>query len=100
MMHRDFQGRLIRLPAERLAHIYEAHEYMTGLEAAIWQTLGEPEAVRLSASAPEGVRLYYRRFGGTVVKGRYICVVVKIQDEDAFVLTAYIADGLKEGEPL
>jgi len=72
---------------------------MMGLERLIWQTLEEPEAVRLSASTSESVRLYYRRFGGTVVKERYICVVVKAQDDDAFVLTAYIADRLKEGEP-
>ena len=60
-MHQDFQGRLIRLPAERLAHIYEAHEYMMGLEWAIWQTLEKPETVRLSTRVPDGVRLYYGR---------------------------------------
>lgn len=48
MIYRDSQGLLIRLPAERLAHIYEAHEYIMGLERAIRQTLEEPEAVRRS----------------------------------------------------
>ena len=90
----------MRLSTERLAHIHEAHEYMMGLEWAIRQTLEEPEVVRRSASVPESVRLYYRRFGGPVVKGRYICVVVKEQENDAFILTAYIADNIKRGDPI
>jgi len=100
MTYRDYWRLPIRLPAERLAHIYEAHEYMMGLEGTIQQTLEEPEAVRLSASHPERVRLYYRRFGTTVIRGRYICVVVKVEDDDAFVLTAYITDNIKVGRPM
>lgn len=98
MMYRDFQGLQIRLPAERLSHIYEAHEYMLGLEWTIRQTLEEPEEMRRSISDPVRVRLYYRRFGGPVIRGRYICVVVKLQGDDAFVLTAYIADNVKRGD--
>jgi hypothetical protein len=86
------------LPTERLAHIYEAHEYMVGLEWTIDQTLQFPEAVRLSTTDPRNVSLYYRRFGGPVIKGRYICVVVKVQGDDAFVLTAYITGSIKRGE--
>ena len=99
MTYRDYQGQAIRLPTERLAHIYEAHEYMMGLEWAIRQSLEEPEEVRRSTSDRERVRLYYRRFGGTVIKGKYVCVVVKVQDDDAFVLTAYITGNIKRGEP-
>ena len=56
MMYRDFQGLQIRLPAERLSHVYEAHEYMKGQEWTIRQTLEEPEAVRRSTSDPVRVR--------------------------------------------
>ena len=86
------------MPTERLSHIHVAHEYMMGLEWIIQQTLEEPEAVRRSTSDPVRVRLYYRRFGGPVIRGRYICVVVKLQGDDAFVLTAYIADNVKRGD--
>jgi hypothetical protein len=73
---------------------------MMGLERTIQQTLEVPEAVRRSTSDPVRVRLYYRRFGGPVVKDRYICVVVKLQGDDAFVLTAYITDSVKRGDPV
>ncbi len=99
MTYQDFRGRTVRLPTERLAHIYEAHEYMVGLEWTIHQTLEAPEAVRLSTGDPGNVSLYYRRFGGPVIKGRYVCVVVKVQGDDAFILTAYITGNIKRGEP-
>ena len=57
MTYQDFRGRRVRLPTERLAHIYEAHEYMVGLEWTIDQTLQFPEAVRLSTTDPRNVRI-------------------------------------------
>ncbi|HZA23883.1 MAG TPA: hypothetical protein VFA32_14995, partial [Dehalococcoidia bacterium] len=53
---------------------------------------------RRLSSPTVSVSLYYRRFGGPVIKGRYICVVVKVQGDDAFVLTAYITGSIKRGE--
>ena len=100
MAYNDYQGVPIRMPAERLAHVFETHEYMIGLEWAIRETLEQPKAVVGSTSDPEQVRLHYRRFDVPVIEGRYICVVVKVQEDDAFVLTAYITDNLKSGELL
>jgi hypothetical protein len=92
---RDCQGLEVRLTDERLEHILE-HPEMTGREAAIEHTLANPEHVIESLSDPE-IRLYYRFYRGTVVGGKHLCVVVKITESDAFVLTAYLTDSVKRG---
>ena len=35
-----------------------------------------------------------------MVGGKYLCVIVKIQESDAFVLTAYLTDKVKKGKIL
>ncbi len=91
----DYQGVPVRLTDERLAHILE-HPEMIGLESAIEQTLARPETVIESFSDPQA-RLYYRFYIGTRVGDKYLCVVVKISRDDAFVLTAYLTDRVKRG---
>ncbi len=87
----DFQDRRIRLTDERLAHIRE-HPEMLGLEHAIEETLRQPERVVESMSD-----LYYRYYVGTRVGDKYLCVIVKVVGDDAFVLTAYLTDTIKKG---
>lgn len=60
---KDFEGLLIRLTNERLAHILE-HPEMRGMAKAIEHTLIEPQKVIQSLSDPEA-RLYYRFYIGT-----------------------------------
>jgi hypothetical protein len=91
----DFEGLAVRLTDERLTHILE-HPEMTGLEGAIEETLARPERVIQSLSDPQA-RLSYRCYLGTRVGDKYLCVVVKIAGEDAFVLTAYLTDKPKRG---
>lgn len=92
---RDFQGRSIRLTEERRAHILE-HAEMSSMEAEIEETLARPERVVQSFSDPQA-KLYYRFYFRTVVGGKYLCVVVKTLEADAFVLTAYLTDRIKNG---
>jgi len=75
----DHQGMGIRLTDERLAHILEHPE-------RIMESLSDPKA-----------RLYYRFYVGTMVGDKFLCVVVKIVGEEAFVLTAYLTDRIKRG---
>ena len=95
---RDFEGRTIRLTNERLEHIL-AHPEMKNLIHEIEQTLRYPQKVVQSASDSEA-SLYYRFYVGTIVKDKYLCVVVKTKHNDAFVLTAYLTDSIKKGETL
>lgn len=85
---RDYEGRAIRLSDERLAHILE-HPEMRGMEERIGKTLLRPERVLESLSDPQA-RLYYRMYVATRVGDKHLCVVVKMADNDAFVLTAYL----------
>ena len=84
----DYQGRRIRLTEERLEHILE-HPEMRGLESRIPETLLHPEMVLESLSDPQA-RLYYRMYLATGVGDKRLCLVVKMTDNDAFVLTAYL----------
>lgn len=92
---KDFQGLTIRLTDERLAHIL-GHPEMGGMERAIEEALVRPERVVESFSDPQS-HLYYRFYVGTRVGDKYLCVVVKVREADAFVLTAYLTDKLKRG---
>lgn len=92
----DYRGQAIRLTDERLAHIQE-HPEMVGLESAIIETLAGPERVIQSISDP-ATNLYYRYYLGTRVGDKWLCVVVKVGDEDAFVITAYLTNQPKKGE--
>ncbi len=95
---RDHEGRSIRLTGERWAHISE-HPEMAGMEVAVEETLGRPEVVVQSVSDPNA-RLYYRFYPHTRVRGKYLCTVVKLKADDAFVVTAYLTDQVKKGAVL
>jgi hypothetical protein len=58
-----------------------------------------PQLVRRSRS-DEAVRLFYEFYAQTIVGGKWLCVVVKYTENDAFVVTAYLTDKPKPGEDL
>ncbi len=70
---------------------------MMEMEPAIEETLQHPERVVQSLGDP-AARLYYRFYFQTVVGGKFLCVVVKMGQAGAFVLTAYLTDHIKKGE--
>jgi hypothetical protein len=65
----------------------------TVMEAALEETLRNPELVIRSRSDPTAT-LCYRYYLRTLVGGKWLCVV------EAFVLTAYLTDKPKKGEVL
>ncbi len=95
---KDYKGLSIRFTDERMAHILE-HPEMHGMEGAIEETLLRPETVVQSASDREA-HLYYRLFRGTRVGDKLLCVVVKVRETDAFLITAYLTDKAKRGDEL
>jgi hypothetical protein len=94
----DCFGQKVRLTDERLAHILE-HAEMKGLGAEIERVLRQPQLVRRSRT-DEAVRLFYEFYAQTIVDGKWLCVVVKYLEGDAFVVTAYLTDKPKAGEDL
>lgn len=93
---RDCFGRSVRLTDERLAHIL-LHQEMTGMEAEIERAIQTPTEVRMSRS-DDTVQLFYEFYAQTLVRGKWLCVVVKCLSDDVFVVTAYLTDRLKSGE--
>ncbi len=94
----DCFGHTVRLTDERMAHILE-HPEMSGMGAEIERVLTEPQTVRRSRS-DDTVRLFYEFYSQTIVGGKWLCVVVKYLEDDAFVVTAYLTDKPKTGDSL
>lgn len=92
---KDYRNLSLRLTDERKKHILE-HPEMLSMFDTIEQTLIHPEKVIQSLSDPT-VQLYYRFYRNTVVGDKHLCVIVKRNQEDAFILTAYLTDTIKKG---
>ena len=61
--------------------------------------LRQPQLCRRSRS-DDAARLFYQFYEHTMVGGKWLCIVVKYVEEDAFVVTAYLTDKPKTGEEL
>ena len=94
----DCFGQAVRLTDERMAHILE-HPEMIGMSMEIENVLSKPNTVRRSRSDGT-VKLFYEYYAQTIVGGKWLCVVVKCLQDDAFVVTAYLTDKPKTGENL
>lgn len=94
----DCFGQNVRLTDERLAHILE-HPEMVDMAEQIAIVVGQPLLVRRSRS-DSNARLFYEYYAKTLVGGKWLCVVVKYNESDAFVVTAYLTDKPKAGEDL
>lgn len=94
----DYQGRPVRLTDERRQHIL-LHPELVGMEPAIEETLKDPQLVIRSRSDGSAA-LSYRLYRRTRVGDKWLCVVVKYLNAEAFVLTAYLTDKPKAGEQL
>ena len=93
----EYNGRNVRLTDERLQHITDQHPSVLELPDAIEETLENPDAVRLS-SRNRSTRLYYRWYTETKYNDKYVCVVVVVSEDDAWIITAYLTDAIKQGE--
>jgi hypothetical protein len=97
-MFQDCFDNKVRLTDERLGHILE-HKEMQDMAAEIGRILRQPQFVRRSR-ADTAVRLFYEFYAQTIVGGKWLCIVVKYVENDAFVVTAYLTDKPKAGEDL
>jgi hypothetical protein len=92
---KDFKGRTIRLTDERLAH-FQKRLQKAGLYEKLEETIGNPDFVIESISDHEAA-ICYRFYHGTRAGNKYLCVVIKYLPADAYVLTAYPSDQIKNG---
>ena len=72
---------------------------MRGMELALEETVQLPTLI-MESRADNSVHLNYRFYNGTAMGDKWLCVVVKYAENDAFVLTAYLTDQPKKGNQL
>lgn len=83
----------IRLSNEHWKHISEIkHPEVAGLEKEIRETLVEPILIKRSNS-DEKIFLYYSAY-----KKYFLCVVVKHENGNGFIITVYLTSKIKQGE--
>lgn len=70
---------------------------MSDLQSGIEETLRSPQMV-IKSRTDDRAALHYRFYIGTKVGDKWLCVVVKYDEGDAFVLTAYLTDEPKKGD--
>jgi hypothetical protein len=75
------------------------HPEMSAMEGAIEETLARPRLVFQSAS-DDTAALSYSYLHNTFFGDKWLCVVVRYDKDDAFVLTAYLTDRPKKGKQL
>lgn len=92
----DCQGRAVRLTEERWAHILD-HPEMIGQRERLIETLAQPDLV-IATVKDETVHVYHRLYETTPVTRKFLVVAVKMEVDDAFVLTAYFTSRLKKGK--
>lgn len=97
-LFKDRDGREIRLTNERLNHILE-HPEMESQESRIVETLLTPDSI-IASHHDATVHLYHKWYNETPVTQKYLVVVVKYLEQDAFIITAFFTDKEKKGRQI
>jgi len=99
VVFKDYKNRSIRFTDERLTHIENDHPEMIGQNDKITETILNPDIVIVSKT-DKNVEMFYKLFPKTPVTQKYLCVLVKNNNNDYFIITAYFTDTAKKGEIL
>jgi len=92
-------SRSIRLTDERFEHFVSDHPELENQDSKIQETLLSPDRIVRSRTNAE-VELFYKFYASTPVTQKYLCIVTKVEETDAFILTTYFTDTVKKGEIL
>lgn len=68
------------------------HPSLAGKEEEVKKCLMDPNEIRISRKDRD-VYMFYKK-----LKRRYLCVIVKYQEDQSFIVTSYETDKIKEGE--
>ena len=92
-------GRKVRVSEERLTHIADSHPEMNDQVPRIEETLSFLDNV-VESNTDNSVELYYRKYENTPIGEKYLCVILKVKENDVFMLTAYFTDTIKRGRTI
>lgn len=77
----------IRFTDERRNHLEQNHPEMVKRERGIKEALESPDKIILSKTDSK-VELFYKFFENSPVNSKYLCVVVKSNSDDYFIIAA------------
>jgi hypothetical protein len=89
-------GKVVSLSSDRWQHVL-SHPELKNQRTRIKETLAAPDEIRASAQNPE-IWLFYRLYPKTPVTTKYMLVVVKVSNEEGFIVTAFYTDKVKKGD--
>lgn len=89
-------GKIVRLDEERWEHVREHPEMKDEIDR-LREAVVEPDEVRRSVY-DAAVWLFYRYYRKTPVTKKYLLAVVRIQNEEGFIVTAFFTDTVKKGD--
>ena len=95
---KDNQGNNIRLTDERLEHIL-LHPEMIELQNKIETAIINPDYI-IKSKVDKNVKLFNKFYITKQFGGKYLCVVVKYEKDDAFIITSYLIRELPKGDIL
>jgi hypothetical protein len=96
-VYTDVLGREIRFTKERYDYIVQFHPEILRYIETVDITLGNPEFI-IQSNTDNTVELFYHYFVNTSLGDKWLCVVVKLLQEDYFIITVYFTDKIKKGE--
>jgi len=94
----DYSARQVRLTNERLEHIL-LHPEMKDMIDKIEETIVDPDFV-IKSKSDESVNLYNKYYLTRYYGYKYLCVVVKENENDCFIVTSFIINKLPKGDML
>lgn len=77
----------IRLTAERWAHIVESHDYMTGNQDVVLETLESPDII---VGGTKDERIAIKRYAKTSIPEKHAVGIYNEQEIDGFVIAAFM----------
>jgi len=92
---KDYRGKIVRLTDERVRH-FAGRIRRAGMFDFLDETVEEPDFI-IQSSTDQSALINYRRYPDSKIGDKYLCVVVKYDLDDAYVLTAYPSDEIKKG---
>ena len=93
-----YDKRRIRLTEVQWLHMVFFHPEVESEHEKIREVLENPEVV--VEGATKDTRICYRFFKSTPVASKYLAVVVKVLNEEGFIITGYFTERVRRGKVL
>lgn len=88
-----YDGKRIRLTDVQKRHISFFHPEVLVNQEMLMETLTTPDIV--TAGGASSIRVLYRFYDATPVTSKWLAIVVKVLNQEGFIVTSYFTDRIK-----